>query len=158
MRPASIDLPKSAIHFVNWNDVGQYLRYDKRSRQDWSVGAMAKETEPFELSAMVKQAMQAYGGVDSYFDFLKKTISSLPSGGTEFGERWKSYAEKNIDATHEFIKQLSQAKDFEQMMRIQMEFMQSQANAFGEQMKSFGETYTKAAAGGAKMPFKSSLD
>ena len=84
---------------------------------------------------MVKQAMQAYGDVDSYFDFLKKTISSLPSGGTEFGERWKSYAEKNIDAAHEFIKQLSQAKDFEQMMRIQMDFMQSQANAFGEQMK-----------------------
>ena len=30
---------------------------------------MAKEMEPFELSAMVKQAMQAYGGVDSYFGF-----------------------------------------------------------------------------------------
>ena len=73
---------------------------------------MAKETEPFEISAMAKQAMEhAYGGVDTYFDFLKKTISSLPSGGTEFGERWKSYAEKNIDASHEFMKQLSQAKD-----------------------------------------------
>jgi len=117
---------------------------------------MARKTEPFEINAMAKQAMEhAYGGVDTYFDFLKKTISSLPSAGSEFGERWKSYAENNIDATHGFMKQLSQAKDFEQMMRIQMRFMQSQTNAF---MKKFGETYTKAAAGGAKMPFRSSLD
>ena len=45
------------------------------------------------------------------------------SHGTEFGEKWKSYVEKNIDATHEFIKQLSRAKDFEQMMRIDIDFM-----------------------------------
>jgi hypothetical protein len=120
---------------------------------------MPKETEPFEINAMAKQAMEhAYGGVDTYFDFLKRTISSLPSGGTEFGERWKSSAEENIDATHEFIKQLSQAKDFEQVMRIQMEFMQSQANAFGAQIMSLGETYMKATEGGAKIPFKSWLD
>jgi hypothetical protein len=66
------------------------------------------------------------------------------SHGTEFGEKWKSYVEKNIDATHEFIKQLSRAKDFEQMMRIQIDFMQSQANAFGEQIMSFAEEYAKA--------------
>jgi hypothetical protein len=36
--------------------------------------------------------------------------------------------------------------------------MESQLRVFGEQIKSLGEAYTKEAAGGVKMPFKSSLD
>jgi hypothetical protein len=36
--------------------------------------------------------------------------------------------------------------------------MQSQLQAFGEQIKGLGEAYTKEAAGGVKMPFKSSPD
>ena len=94
------------------------------------------------------------GGVDAYFDFLKKAISSSPSGGTEFGEKLKSYSEKNIATTHEFIKQLTQAKDFQDMVRIQTEFVQTLLNTFGEQTKSLGEAYTKAAADTFKTPFK----
>jgi len=42
---------------------------------------------------------QARGAVDVYFDYLKKAISSTPSGGTELGEMLKSYAEKNVITT-----------------------------------------------------------
>jgi len=59
---------------------------------------------------------------------------------------------------HDLVKSLSQAKDFEEALRIQTEFIQSQFHAFGEQMKSLGEAYTKEAASGVKMRFKSSLD
>jgi hypothetical protein len=34
----------------------------------------------------------AYWAMDYYFDNLKKIVSSAPSGGTEFGEKIKSYA------------------------------------------------------------------
>ena len=90
--------------------------------------------------------------VDIYFDYLKKTISSTPSGGTELGEKLKSYAEKNVATTYDFVKQLSQAKDFQEMVRIQTEFMQSLVNAFGEQTRSLGEAYTKAASDVVKKP------
>jgi hypothetical protein len=115
---------------------------------------MAKDQKPVaDLSAATKQTMeQMSGAVDTYFDYLRKTISSAPSGGTEFGEKVKDYAEKNISATHEFIKQLSQAKDFQDVLRIQTEFMQSQLNAFGEQTKTLGEAFTKVAAGAGKTP------
>ena len=53
---------------------------------------------------------------------------------------------QNIAAVHELVKRLSQAKNFEEALRIQTEFMQSQLNAFGEQAASFGETYAKEAA------------
>src|ERR1700688_3599481 len=56
-----------------------------------------------ELSAIGKQTMaHAYSAMDYYFDHLKKAVASAPSGGTEFGEKVKACAEKNISATQEF--------------------------------------------------------
>ena len=105
---------------------------------------MSKMPNPFEdISAEVKHTadlvvLQALGSMDTYFDYLERTISSSPSGGTEFGEKLKTYAARNIAATHEFIKQLSRAKDFQDVVRIQTKFMQSQLKEFGEQTKSLG--------------------
>jgi hypothetical protein len=101
---------------------------------------------------------QALGAADTYFDFLNKTISSFPSGGTEFGEKLKVFAEKNIAATREFIKQLSHAKNFQDVLRIQTEFLQTQMQALGEQATSLAETFTRTAASEVKMPFKTSLE
>jgi hypothetical protein len=128
----------------------------------WQESTMAKDPNPLEdLNAKAKQAVEQATeqtrAVDSYFNFLQKTISSYPSGGTDLGEKLKSYAEKNIAATHEFVLKLSQAKDFQDVVRIQTEFMQTQMNAFGEHTKTLGEEFTKAATGAVKTPFKTSL-
>jgi hypothetical protein len=119
---------------------------------------MAKDQKPAEeLSAIADQTKeQALAATDTYFNFLKKTISSYPSGGTAFGDNLKTYAEKNIAAVHEFVHKLSQAKDFQDAFRIQTEFMQSQFSAFQEQAKNFGEAYTKSAADALSKPFKKS--
>jgi hypothetical protein len=139
---------------------------------------MAKDPKPLEdLNAQAKRAVeetkqatdrmrqsveetkeQALGAADTYFDFLNKTIASFPSGGTEFGEKLKRFAEKNVAATHQFIQQLSQAKDFQDALRIQTEFMQTQMQAFAEQATSLAEAFTKTAASEVKMPFKTSLE
>ena len=114
---------------------------------------MAKDQKPEELSGIAKQSIeQARGAVDIYFDTLKRAVSSYPTGGTEFGEKLKSHAERNVSTTHEFVKQLSHAKDFQEMVRIQAEFMQSLVNAFGEQTNSLAEAYTKTAADTLKKP------
>jgi hypothetical protein len=106
-----------------------------------------------ELSAIGKQTMaHAYSAMDYYFDHLKKTVASAPSGGTEFGEKVKACAEQNISATQEFVRDLSCAKDIQDMLRIQMEFMRLQLEAFGEQAKALGEAYVKAASGQTRRP------
>ena len=116
---------------------------------------MAKDADPFEMNAAAKQVMaQAYGAMDGYFDNLKKTIASAPSGGTEFGEKIKSYAEKNTTAVQDFVRRLAQAKDLEEMFRIQTEFVQGQVTSFGEQVKSLGEVFTKSATGEIKKSMK----
>ena len=54
--------------------------------------------------------------------------------------------------------QLSQAKDFQDVLRIQTEFMRTQMQAFAEQATSLAESFTKTAASEIKMPFKTSLE
>jgi hypothetical protein len=115
---------------------------------------MAKEkSKGEELSALGKQTMpHAYSAMDYYFDHLKKIIAPAPSGGTEFGEKVKAYADQNISATQEYVRELTYAKDTQDMFRIQMEFVRSQLEAFGEQAKDLGEAYIKAASGHAGKP------
>ena len=50
-------------------------------------------------------------------------------------------------ATQEFVRDLSYAKDIQDMLRIQIEFMRAQLEAFGEQAKDLGEAYIKAGSG-----------
>src|SRR5271157_2966452 len=121
---------------------------------------MAKDAKPLEelktsANQIVGQTMeQTRGALDNYFGFVQKAISSFPLSGTEFGEKLRSYAEKNIAATNEYVRKLSEAKDLEEVIRIQTEFMQTQFNAFGEQTKGLAEIFTKAATEAVKAPFQ----
>jgi hypothetical protein len=83
--------------------------------------------------------------VDKYFDFLQKTVSSYPLGDTELGGKAKDCAEKNITIGRDYMHKLSRANNFLEAVPIQTEFVQSQLGSFGEQIKSLGEIYTKAA-------------
>jgi hypothetical protein len=107
-----------------------------------------------EFGAIGKQTMtRAYSAMDYYFDHLKETIASAPSGGTEFGEKVKASAEQNISATQEYVRELTYAKDVQDILRIQMAFVRSQLVAFGEQAKKdLGEAYVKAVSGQTTKP------
>ena len=110
-------------------------------------------TKGEEFIAVGKQTMaHAYSAMDYYFDHLKKTVESAPSGGTEFGEKVKACAEQNISATQEFVRDLSYARDIQDMFRIQMEFMRTQLEAFGEQAKTLREAYIKTVSGQTSKP------
>jgi hypothetical protein len=43
------------------------------------------------------------------------------------------------------VQKLSQAKNFEEVVKIQTEFMETQMHSFNEQAKILGEIYSKAA-------------
>ncbi len=121
---------------------------------------MAKDRNPLEdlnsqtMHAVDQTKQQVLGAVDNYFNFLQQTVSSFPSGGTDLGEKLKSYAEKNVAATHEFLHKVRLAKEFNEMLLIQTEFMQTQMTALGEQTKGFSEAYSKTATDATKMSFK----
>jgi len=98
------------------------------------------------LEQLVEQiGEEVRGSMDKYFDFLQKKVSTHPLSGTELGEKAKDAAKKNITIARDYAHKLSRAKDLLEVVPIQTEFMQSLLASFGEQIKSLGETYTKAA-------------
>jgi hypothetical protein len=117
---------------------------------------MAKSIQRFEdLSETATQAVEqnmekARGAMDSYFSFLQNAW-----GHNDLIEKMKTYTQKNIAAYAEFVGKLSQAKDFQEVFRIQTEFMQTQLNSFTEQARSLGEAYNKALTDVTK-PFRMS--
>jgi hypothetical protein len=79
--------------------------------------------------AIERSKEQARGVMDSYFDFLHKAIASIPTGATPLGDKLKSYSEENIATARNYMHKLSQAKDFGEVLRIQVDFAQAQFNA-----------------------------
>ena len=105
-----------------------------------------KETDPFGFSEGARVALeQTHQAMDTYFDFLKKSISAFPLGGTEIGNRWKEQSLLNLTAFQELVKRLSTAGSFEEALRIQTAFMHSQLNRLGKQATSLGAAYAKTA-------------
>jgi hypothetical protein len=61
-----------------------------------------------------------------------------------------SYATENVTAAVGLVQKLSRAKNLEDVVKIQTEFMSQQLNSFNEQTKTIVELCTKAAQGGTK--------
>ena len=66
------------------------------------------------------------------------------------------YVQQNVATVFGFAQQLTQAKDFQDLVRIQTEFLQTQMKLLTEQAKDLSETATKAVAGTLKGPFRPS--
>jgi hypothetical protein len=112
---------------------------------------MARDRQPFEASseaaekAFEQNMEKASGAMGNYFSFLQNIW-----GSNDLTEKMKTYTERNLSASADCVHRLSQAKDFQEVVRIQTEFMQTQLNSFAEQARSLGEAYTKAATDATK--------
>ena len=99
---------------------------------------------------MTKQTQDAMG---NYFGWLQKAMSTYPWSNTNLNTILLSKALQNVTGTFAFLQRLSQAKNFQDVVKIQTEFMSQQMNLFNEQAKIFGEIYAKAAEDSMKAPF-----
>ena len=103
----------------------------------------------------VEQTMaQTRGAMDQYFNFIQQAFSSSPFGGSELTEKMRSFTAENIASAQNLVQKLGQAKDFQDAMQIQTEYMQSQFQKFGEQTRSLAESFTTATTGAVKNPFR----
>ena len=121
--------------------------------------AMAKDKEPCQsLAGIAEQTVQQFTertqrAMEQYFSLLQSTMSALPWSNTNLNRILLSHATKNVTATFAFMQKLSEAKNFQEVLKIQTEFMEKQLQSFNEQTKTVGEIYTKAAADAMKTPF-----
>jgi hypothetical protein len=109
------------------------------------TGIAARDLEDFKD--------QTQSAVEQYFSLLANTMSALPWSNTNLNRILLSHATQNVTATFAFVQKLSEAKNFQDVVQIQTEFMKMQLNSFNEQARSVGELYAKAAADAMKAPF-----
>jgi hypothetical protein len=113
------------------------------------------DKEPFEslTAAQTAEQMtkQTQGAMENYFGWLQMTMPTFPWANTNLNRILLSNATQNVTATFAFVQKLSQAKNFQEVVKIQTEFMETQMNSFNEQARLLGEIYTKAAQDAMKM-------
>jgi len=100
----------------------------------------------------VAQVERLVDKTGDYFSLMQKAFSFSPMGGIELAEKMRSYTEQNISTASNFVHKLSQAKDFQDIIRIQTEYMQTQFSIWAEQTSGLAEAFTKAATSAVKLP------
>ncbi len=97
------------------------------------------------MENIVQIEERAKHAMETYFRGLQNSMSMLRWSNTNLNSILLSNATKHFAATLTFVQRLSQAKSFEQVVKIQTEFMETQMNSFNEQAKILGEIYANAA-------------
>ena len=119
---------------------------------------MAKNNKPLEAFAVVsaqtseQMTTQAQSAMENYFGWLQNTMSMFPWSNTNLPTILLNNATQNVTAVYAFVQKLSQAKNFEEVVKIQTEFMEAQMTSFNDQAEILGEIYTKAAQDAMKAP------
>jgi phasin len=109
-----------------------------------------------------KSVEQARKAIDGFMGAARKTADTLESSATTVQDKAKdvsrkiySYAEQNLAAAFDLAQRLVRAKDVQEAMQIQAEYVRSQFAAMQAQMKEFGSAAQSAmgpttGAGGSK--------
>ncbi|MGA9007948.1 MAG: phasin family protein [Xanthobacteraceae bacterium] len=76
------------------------------------------------VERFVEQTMnQTQGEMGGYFSFVQNAFSAFPMTSPELVEKMKDYTEENMATSREFVKKLSRAKDLQDIVRIQSQYM-----------------------------------
>jgi phasin len=108
---------------------------------------------PTQLRQFAEQSLeQARKAVDGFMTAAQKAVttaevqaSAAQSGAKDVGQKAMSFAEQNVATSFEFAQKLVRAKDMQEVMALQQEFLQSQMKAMSEQAKDLGATAGKTA-------------
>ena len=121
---------------------------------------------PKEMRAVAEQGVeQAKLAFNSYFQAAQEAVSTFDQwvkasqvGTQGISKKAMSFAQRNVLSAFEFAQKIVQAKDIQELIRMQTEFVQSQIQVLSEQVKDLSETATKAAEIATKTAMESVKD
>ena len=108
---------------------------------------------PTQMRQFAEQSVeQAKKAVDGFLTAAQKTATALEnhantaqSGAKDMREKVMGMAEQNIANSFEYAQKLVRAKDMQEMLAIQQEFLKSQMQSMQEQAKDLSTAATKHA-------------
>ena len=90
--------------------------------------------------------------ITNYFSWLQNAMQACPWGNTELNKKLMNYATETFTAPLSFVQKFSQARNLEDVVKIQTEFVKAQMDSFNEHTKELEEIYTKVATSATKAP------
>ena len=113
---------------------------------------------PTQMRQFAEQSVeQAKKAVDGFLTAAQKAATTLETqantaqaGAKDVREKVMGFAEQNINNSFEFAQRLVRAKDIEEVMALQQEFMKQQMQQMQQQAKDLGAAATKATMDAAK--------
>ena len=88
-------------------------------------------------------ALKAAGTMEDSTDLVQ-------SGAKDVGKKALTYAEQNVAAALDFAGRLVNAKDAQEVLQLQSEFLRAQLKTFAEQANEIGSAAGRVAGGFAK--------
>jgi phasin len=92
----------------------------------------------------IDQAEKAFG---MFFDAANKSVASVPTPASEMSKQALSFTQQNMKAAFDNARRLVHAKDLQEAMQIQSEFLKSQFTNAGEHMRQVSSGLMSAAKG-----------
>jgi len=118
---------------------------------------MAASTDRFEVppemrafaEKSVEHARQAFDGFISAAQHAVSTFegqaASARKGARDVAEKAMTFAQQNIASSFELAEQLVKARDVQEVMRLQADYIKRQMQVFSEQARELGESAGAAA-------------
>jgi hypothetical protein len=101
---------------------------------------MGEPANPFEAvqAMMLENLEKVQSATQSYMDTVEKTMRGFPGANDEQIATFKAYIERKVAANRDFVERLLRARDFQEAVRIQVEYLQSQLKAAAEDASQIG--------------------
>jgi hypothetical protein len=101
---------------------------------------MEAEKNPFEAvrTMMLENLDKVQSATQSYIDTVEKTMRGFPAANEDQITTFKAYLERKVAANRDFVEKLLRAKDFQEAVRIEVEYFQSQLKAAAEDATQIG--------------------
>jgi phasin len=105
---------------------------------------------PAEMRRMaetsVAQAKQAFDGfmaaAQQAVSRMESQTAAAQAGASDASRKAMAFAGQNMAASFAFAQKLAQARDVEEVMRLQADFLRSQMQTFAEQARELGASFT----------------
>jgi len=107
---------------------------------------MADQANPFEAvqALMLRNLELVQSATQSYLDTVEKAMLSLPGAKEDQIADFKAYLERKVAANRDFVEKLLRAKNFQEAIRIEVEYFQSQLKAAAEDASQIGSKMASA--------------
>ena len=107
---------------------------------------MAEAANPFEAvrSMMLENLEKVQSATQSYIDTVEKAMRGFPGANQDQITSFKAFLDRKVAANRDFVEKLLRAKDFQEAIRIEVEYFQSQLKAAAEDASQIGSKMASA--------------